>query len=86
MDEVFESMSLEEIDMVEKAHTRLTARQAQTNAIALAPYIISSFADNKAPKTKKSKQELTNLLSRDLTVGLTKQYHVGGRVYMSKET
>lgn len=79
-------MSLEEIEMVEKAHTRLTARQAETNAIALAPYIISSFADNKSPKTKQSKQKLTNLLSKDLTVGLTKQYHVGGRVYMSKDT
>lgn len=72
--------------MVEKAYTRLIARQAQETAIALAPYIISSFADNKNPKTKKSKQELTNLLSRDLTVGLTKQYHVGGKVYMSKDT
>ena len=77
---------MEGLELIEKAHTRLCARQAVLNSIAVAPYIISSFADNKNPKTRKSKKELTELLSRDLTTGLTKAYHVGGRVYQTRDT
>ena len=75
---------MEEIEMIEQAHTRLMAKLATDIANALAPYIISSFADNKKASTKKAKKLLSDELEADLTCGLTKKYHVGGKVYMEK--